>query len=40
MVPTQDEFSLAFRGEGDFVEFKEGVSASKTHDAVVAPFER
>lgn len=36
MVMTAREFSAAFRGEGEFVEFKEGVSASRTHDAVVA----
>ncbi len=36
MVLTRSEFSTEFRGEGDFIEFKEGVSASRTHDAAVA----
>ena len=36
MMMTGAEFSAALSGEGDLVEFKEGVSAARTQDAVVA----
>jgi ATP-dependent DNA helicase RecG len=36
MVLSKDEFSEAFPGEGEHVEFKQGVSVSRIQDAVVA----